>query len=90
MFAHVWSEKIQNTTRKGSLKHVEKPVLHYSRRYDFLKKSDRQELFKVILHIKLMDFVHEKVARQRKTKGTTNILSKNKIWQIAIINAVLK
>ncbi|XP_062590228.1 uncharacterized protein LOC134251825 isoform X2 [Saccostrea cucullata] len=68
-------EKIQNTTRKGSLKHMEKPVLHYSRRYDFLKKSERQELFKVILHIKLMDFVHEKVARQRKTKGTTNILS---------------
>ncbi|XP_061169204.1 uncharacterized protein LOC133178528 isoform X2 [Saccostrea echinata] len=71
-------EKIQNTTRKGSLKHMEKPVLHYSRRYDFLKKSDRQELFKVILHIKLMHSVHEKVAGQRKTKGTTNILSKKK------------
>ncbi|XP_062603760.1 uncharacterized protein LOC134265556 isoform X1 [Saccostrea cucullata] len=71
-------EKIQNTTRKGSLKHVEKPVLHYSRQYDFLKKSDRQELFKVILHIKLMHFVHEKVAGQRKTKGTTNILSKKR------------
>ncbi|XP_062606606.1 uncharacterized protein LOC134268371 isoform X2 [Saccostrea cucullata] len=66
-------ETIQTTTRSGSLKHVEKPVLHYSRRYDFLNKSDRQELFKVILHMKLMHSVHEKVAGQRKMKGTTNL-----------------
>ena len=74
-------EKIQNSTKKGSIKHSDKPVLHYSRRYDYLKKSDRQELFKVILHLKLMHFVHEKITVQRKRKGTTDILSKKRIEQ---------
>eukprot|EP00105_Crassostrea_gigas_P042392 XP_019926540.1 PREDICTED: uncharacterized protein LOC105337110 [Crassostrea gigas] len=72
-------EKIQNSTKKGSIKHSEKPVLHYSRRYDYLKKADRQELFKVILHLKLMLSVHEKISLQRKSKGTIDILSKKKI-----------
>nr|XP_022303812.1 uncharacterized protein LOC111111245 isoform X2 [Crassostrea virginica] len=74
-------EKIQNSTKKGSIKHSDKPVLHYSRRYNYLKKSDRQELFKVILHLKLMQSVHEKITLQRKSKGTTDILSKKRIEQ---------
>ncbi|XP_061178539.1 uncharacterized protein LOC133187193 [Saccostrea echinata] len=72
-------EKIQNSNKKGPFKHLEKPVLHYSQRYDFLKKSERQELFKVILHVKLMQHVQEKVVGQRKTKGTTNIMSKRNL-----------
>lgn len=66
-------ERIQNSTGEGLVKHEEKPLLHYSRPFNYLRKSDRQELFKAILHIRLMLSIHEKVTIQRKNAGTVDI-----------------
>lgn len=66
-------ERIQNSTGEGPVKHEEKPLLLYSRPFNYLRKSDRQELFKAILHIRLMLSIHEKITIQRRNAGTVDI-----------------
>lgn len=60
-------QKIQNTpvNRPGSLKlnDGEYPEFYYSRRYNFLKRQDRKDLFKALLLIKMME-VRREAARK--------------------------
>lgn len=69
------------------MKHEEKPLLHYSRPFNYLRKSDRQELFKAILHIRLMLSIHEKVTIRRRNAGTVDIFRRRGIehcWCVCV------